>query len=122
MSFFQKLAQFFSGLWKDDIEPWLVDFGHQVEHDVVTRLVPLAAEAFAEVGTIAGGSGSLESKLAAGVQAFELLGKKAIASSIEATLHDLGTAFASVSATVSKGSAAANTQAAAIIASVPAPK
>ena len=120
-SIFARIASFVSGFWKTDLEPWLVDFGHQVEHDVVTQLIPLAAEAFAEIGTIAGGAGTISQKAAAAGSALALLGQKAEASAITATVHDLSTALASVSATITAGAAAANTQAAAIVASIPAP-
>ncbi len=119
---FNAIAAYVTGFWKNDLEPWLLDLGHQVEHDVVTQLVPLAAEAFAEIGTIVAGGGSLSQKAAAAGQALALLGEKAEANTINATVHDLATALSSVSATIAAGASAANTSAAAIVASVPPPK
>lgn len=122
MSVFQKLAQFFSGLWKNDLEPWLIDFGHTVEHDLVAVMIPYTAEAFAEVGTIAADQSlTIEQKAEAAGLKMQLLVSKALNAGIAVTEHDAGTAFASVAATIARGADAENTQVSAVVASVPKP-
>ncbi len=122
MSVFQKLAQFFSGLWKNDLEPWLIDFGHTVDHDLVTTLIPFAGEAFAEVGGIAADpSMSIEQKADAAALKMKLLVSKALNAGIAVTEHDAGAAFSSVASSIAKGKEAANQTVVAQVASVPAP-
>lgn len=122
MSFFQKLAQFFSGLWKDDLEPWLIDFGHTVEHDLVTTLIPFAAESLAEVGNVIGNSSIPADQKAASIgQALTMTINKAVAAGIAVTEHDAATALASVASSVLKGAVAVNQTVVAQVASVPAP-
>lgn len=96
------IANFFSGLWNDDLKPWLKDLLTSVEHDVVDALVPLAHEAIQEVLNDGGKilAGASPSEVAAGAgQALLSIAKKAEAASIQAAGHDLLTSLAGALAT-----------------------
>jgi len=91
------IANFFSGLWNDDLKPWLKDLLKTVEHDVVDALVPLAHEAIQEVlndgGKILAGASISDVASGAGA-ALVNIAKKAEAAGMQAAGHDLLTALA----------------------------
>lgn len=78
------IANFFSGLWSTELEPWVKTLLHTVLHDVVTALIPLAQDAIQEL--LAGGQGVTLASVGAATA------KKAAALGMSIAEHDLGLA------------------------------
>lgn len=113
MKLFQAIANYVSGFWKNDMEPWLENLGNEVSHDVVTQLMPFANEAVQEI--LAGGGQLLAGTPVATVLsntlvAVEATGNKAAGTVAQVAGHDLLTA---VAAAVATAQAAANAKPAA---------
>jgi hypothetical protein len=102
MKLFHAIANYMSGFFTNDLEPWLKNLGNVVSHDVVTKLMPYAHVAVNELLTagadlLAGGDPHMI--LTNTIIAAENTGKAAIADSIQAAGHDLLTAVAAAIAT-----------------------
>lgn len=106
MKLFHAIANYMSGFWTGELEPWLKHLGQLVSHDVVTALAPFAHEAVQELvaagGQLLAGSAPA-SVLANTLVAVEATGQKAIAAGIHAAGHDLLTAVAGAIATAQVG-------------------
>lgn len=102
MKLFHAIANYMSGFFTNDLEPWLKHLGTQVSHDVVTQLIPHANEAVQEL--LAAGAqllagGDPHTVLTNTVLAVENTGKKALDAGIQAAGHDLLVAVGAAVAT-----------------------
>lgn len=102
MKLFHAIANYMSGFFDNDFEPWLKNLGNVVKHDIVTVLTPHANEAVQEL--LSAGAQLLAGSppadvLANTIKAVELTGTKALNAGVEAAGHDLLTAVAAAVAT-----------------------
>lgn len=86
------VANFLSGLWNNDLKPWLSDLLKHVEHDVMDALVPIAHEAIQEVlnagGKVLAGDSLHDTAVGTG-EVLKNLAIRAEKAGIQAAGHDL---------------------------------
>lgn len=106
MKLFHAIANYFSGFWDKDLEPWLKNLGQQVSHDVVTALAPIAHEAVQDVlnggGQLLAGA-SAKDVLSNTLVAVEATATRAATAGLQVAGHDLLTAVAGAIATHQAG-------------------
>jgi hypothetical protein len=102
MKLFHAIANYMSGFFTNDLEPWLKALGTQVSHDVVTQLMPhanTAVQTLLAAGAQILAGGDAHTVLTNTVLAVEATGKAALDAGIQAAGHDLLTAVGAAIAT-----------------------